>query len=206
MNKYLIIGVAAVFIIAGGWWYFNQSSVPATPETAQQNTNTEAQPVTNSQSSQQTQAANTSDVKITYPTNGDTLSRDQKVTVEWNVSDFLLDSVPSDFNAYVFIYVRKQNDVQGAPNSSSVGDGNPASAGSAVWDIAHARWNSSGTSAVPLDPGTYDMYAHFQVTPKDQSRLCAKSINKECAPDDAAAAVFQRFSNIKSKTITFQIK
>lgn len=206
MNKYLIIGAVVVLAIAGGWWYLNQSNISATSKTVQQDTNTEVQPATNSQSSQQTQTANASNVSITYPATGDTLSRDQKVTVKWNVLLSLLNSVPSDFNAYVFIYVRKQNDVQGAPNSSSVGDGNPASDGSAVWDIAHARWNAAGTSAVPLDPGTYEMYAHFQVTPKDRSRLCAKPVNKDCAPDDTAAAVLQRFANIQSETVTFQIK
>lgn len=45
MNKYLLIGVAAILIVGGGWWYLNQSSAPATSETAQllttqQNTNT----------------------------------------------------------------------------------------------------------------------------------------------------------------------
>ncbi len=35
MNKYLVIGIVAILIIAGGWWYFNQAGAPTTSETAQ---------------------------------------------------------------------------------------------------------------------------------------------------------------------------
>lgn len=34
MNKYLLIGISAILVIIGGWWYFNQSSTSATSETA----------------------------------------------------------------------------------------------------------------------------------------------------------------------------
>lgn len=33
MNKYLILGVVAILVILGGWWYFNQSIAPKTSET-----------------------------------------------------------------------------------------------------------------------------------------------------------------------------
>ena len=48
MNKYLAFGIAAVFLIVGGWWYLSQSSAPATsttetPLVQQQNVDTTSQ-------------------------------------------------------------------------------------------------------------------------------------------------------------------
>jgi hypothetical protein len=72
MNKYLLLGLAAILIIAGGWWYFSRSNAPATSEavdltleqTTQPNTNTQTQPVTNNQPSQQTQTTQNSSVSF----------------------------------------------------------------------------------------------------------------------------------------------
>lgn len=58
MNRNVWIGVIVVAVlVAGGWWYLNQSSTPATSETTefpttQQNTNTGTQPVVNTQPTQ----------------------------------------------------------------------------------------------------------------------------------------------------------
>lgn len=31
MNKYLLVGIASILVIAGGWWYFLQSGTPVIP-------------------------------------------------------------------------------------------------------------------------------------------------------------------------------
>src|SRR3972149_6705416 len=45
MNKYLLVEIVAILIIAGGWWYMNKSntspSIPTTDTAAQQNTSNE---------------------------------------------------------------------------------------------------------------------------------------------------------------------
>ncbi|MEK7627932.1 MAG: PKD domain-containing protein [Patescibacteria group bacterium] len=35
MNKFVLAGVVAILVVAGCWWYFNQSSVPTISETMQ---------------------------------------------------------------------------------------------------------------------------------------------------------------------------
>ena len=66
MTRNIWIGIVVVTVlVAGGWWYFNQSSVPVTSETTQlsteqttqQNTNTATQPVVNNQPSQTAQTS-----------------------------------------------------------------------------------------------------------------------------------------------------
>ena len=44
MNKYLAFGVAAVFLIVGGWWFFNQSSIPDASEASQSAADQQTQP------------------------------------------------------------------------------------------------------------------------------------------------------------------
>ena len=60
MSRDIWIGIVVVIVlVTGGWWYLNMSSAPATSESAQfpviQNTNSEKQPVVNTQPSQQKQ-------------------------------------------------------------------------------------------------------------------------------------------------------
>jgi len=45
MNKYLAFGIAAVFLIVGGWWYFNQSRISSEAQLPflQENASTENQ-------------------------------------------------------------------------------------------------------------------------------------------------------------------
>ncbi len=109
MNKYLLIGVVAILVVAGGWWYFNQSSVPATSETAQlptdqttqQNTNTGAQPVTNNQPSQTQPVTNTQPVPTQKALNWVGVS--MSYPSEWSVS------VTEDTSSYYTATLRASN-------------------------------------------------------------------------------------------------
>ncbi len=47
MNKYLLIGIVAILVIAGGWWYFNQSNISILSQeqiSTQENNDNTAQP------------------------------------------------------------------------------------------------------------------------------------------------------------------
>lgn len=80
MNKYLLVGILAILVIAGGWRYLNQSNVPSASETAQfptqENTNTGTQTAVNNQTAQQpqtntqTQTATQSNTKTFRSENG----------------------------------------------------------------------------------------------------------------------------------------
>ncbi len=74
MNKSLLIGVVAILVIGGGWWYFNQKSEVAPIETVQESTQTTPSKNTNTQASQTAPVTSTKDYtgewfKVSYPAN-----------------------------------------------------------------------------------------------------------------------------------------
>lgn len=81
MNKYLLVGVVALLIIAGGWWYLNQSSVPSTSETTQlptlqETANTQTQTATKPSAPVTPQSQNSSGTLFSHPTDGYRFSYD----------------------------------------------------------------------------------------------------------------------------------
>ena len=81
MNKYLLVGVVALLIIAGGWWYLNQSSAPLATETAQlptlqETTNAQTQAAIKPSVPATPQSQNSSDTLFSHPTDGYSFSYD----------------------------------------------------------------------------------------------------------------------------------
>lgn len=105
MNKYLLVGIVAILIIAG-WWYLSQSSSTIVSETnsqqmSQQHTNAVEQPrqqdtgvraQTNPVSKQQTAPLISGNaIKVTSPNGGETFKLGSTVHITWNAQN-----VPSD--------------------------------------------------------------------------------------------------------------
>lgn len=101
MNKYLAIGVGAVLVIAGGWWYVNQPNPTTVSETGQQPTaqdsmaveqsrqqNTGASAQTNPAPAPQTvPSISNGSIKITSPNGGETFKLGDTVHITWNVQN-----------------------------------------------------------------------------------------------------------------------
>lgn len=138
-------------------------------------------------------------ITIIFPTAGDMLFAEKKTVVHWSIPRATLDSFPSDFDTNIFLYVQRQGDPEGV-NVSGIGDGHAASTDSAGWDIP------AQISSGKLTPGTYKIVAQFQALPKDEARLCAIAVNKDCSPNAADAAIIARGSPIKGESGWFAIK
>lgn len=209
----VLIAVLIGLVVLGGGAYYVVNQQPTSQTATEDFDNLQQLPMTNNQ--EQTQS-NTNPVKttptqnpttvagkitITAPTTGATLQADQQTTVRWTIPSATLNSFPSDFDVYVFLYVRKQGDAEGL-NSASIGDGHKAGAGSATWNIP--AYITSGS----LKSGTYKIVAQLQATPKDQSRLCdpvASQGKHECVPNAVDSAVMLRSTEIKGETGWFII-
>jgi len=205
----LIAIILGIVVLGGGAYYVVQQQAPT--QTATENfDNLQQLPITNNQPQTKTTtnapaqttptqnpAPVASKITITAPATGATLQADQQTTIRWTIPSAVLDSFPQDFKLGLFINIQGQS---GEGNVAGINDGtNDPRAGSVSWNIP--AYFASGS----LKSGVYKIVAYLQATPKDQSRLCARSVNKDCMPSEADAAVMQRSTEVKGETGWFTI-
>lgn len=148
---------------------------------------------------QQQKIETNSTIVFLSPTSGAALSIDEKATVRWSISRDILDSVPDDFDLYIFLDVKKQGEENGG--MYGIGDGWDAAAGSATWNLP--GYSNNGD----LKPGIYKITAYLQAQPKDANRLCAPeySYHKECRSSPADEATMKIFHQITGETGWFSV-
>lgn len=194
-----LVAIAALLVVLGGGYWVVKKQPAATVSDVNRlpvlNTDTSAQisaATTNTENAKVADAA----ITITAPATGATLSGVKKTTVKWDIPTDFLRSFPTDFNVYVFLYVESQED---KGSMVGIGDGNPASLGSVVWDIP------AYVSAGQLKPGTHKIVANMSAEPKDAQRFCAVTEGKDCAPTAADKEIMLRASRVKTETGWFTI-
>lgn len=142
---------------------------------------------------------NTNTITISAPTTGSVLVASQKTTLRWSVPPTVVSSFPSDFNLHLFARAEKQGDTTGA-QGAPINDGNDFLFGSAQWNIpgyiAHGQ----------LTTGMYKIVWYLQATPKDQARMCAETVGKDCSPSATDRAVMERSLEYRGETGWFEIK
>jgi peptidoglycan hydrolase-like protein with peptidoglycan-binding domain len=144
-------------------------------------------------------STSSSPLSITVPTQGSVLPITKSTIVSWHIPTDLYNSVPSDFNLYIFLGYQMQGDTT-TVHSGGIEDGilMKSAQGSVVWNIPlDAKYT--------LVPGTYHISAYLQPTPKDPSRMCAVTVGKDCSPSESDKAVMTKFVNIKTETGWFTI-
>lgn len=200
----ILIALIAVVLIGGGGYYVMSGQTTFTFEKPVGNTEelTTVQDFEkNTEETKKKEQATIATKKITIssPATGAVLPADKETTVRWSVPPSILNSFPSDFEVYVFMYVRKEGDQPGV-NVAGIGDGLIARNGAVTWDIP--LYISTGS----LVPGTYKIFAQLQVQPKDAKRMCARSLGGgECGPSEADAAIMSRANPIVDETGWFTI-
>lgn len=208
----LIAIVLGLIVVGGGAYYVvQQNTQPQTPQnypdiSSTQQLQTQSQttsipvvkPPTNTSAQIQNSTTEFSrGILFSVPIYNGSVALSKNVPVSWNLPRDMLDAIPSDFNSYIMLYVIKQGDPERV-NFASIGDGYDAKSFYTLWDTQQFR------QAHP-DSGVYKIVAKLRVSPKDASRLCARSVNKDCYPSEADSTVMQRMARITEQTGWFTI-